>query len=282
VRNLALVAVAVFWGSNALACAVCGTGGNVPLTLNPSDFQRTLLQVSHETNIKNILSDGSISPSYTIDGRTKLTPSYGHRLGPKSFFTITTPYLINYREGRARGGFSGGLIAHRYTLQGQTWANRERPQIQLTSSLSLPAGRTIDGSRDEDFLDVTNSGSRHFSAGLDVWSGMGAFRYGATAAYSLGIKKQAFVGISDGFDGSVVVGHRTGGGGQLIAGLSASSIDYRQAGMQSSLSSSWFSTLYVQSGSDTLRVTVIQKGALKADYNTTKSLTWSIDYAKKI
>lgn len=169
-----------------LACASCGSGGDDPLILYPNESSKAYVGMTRSGGFRTLGSEGDDSAAAGPTTKDTLTLSVGKSLSPTAFVTLTTPYVRNQRDGQTQGSLGDPSFAGRWTVVMPNIAQPWRPQVQVLASHKLGEARSLRETQSPgDLLDVFGTGFPEWRAGVDIWYGISAVKFGAAvvAAY---------------------------------------------------------------------------------------------------
>ena len=166
------------------ACASCGSGGDDPMVLYPSETWKAYIGLSRAGDFEGVNRDGNTFKEYGPEFRNITLVSFGRSFSPRFFGTVTAPYIVNKRERFERSGWGDPLTSLRYTVVQQSLADEMIPQIQLLASFRPGDAPSIYNYEDPAKLDVRGSGFAETRAGVDLWSGMSSWKYGFAQTFS--------------------------------------------------------------------------------------------------
>ncbi|MBP9707852.1 MAG: hypothetical protein KBD78_09410 [Oligoflexales bacterium] len=266
----------------AQACSSCGSGGEDPLILNPSDIWRFYVGASQSNFDSNIGLDGRQVEIYGLQKRERYTLAIGRRLTAKSFFSIAIPYINNYGESSSMSGPGEPSLSYRYTLFQQNFLAPLLPQIQILAGYKPRTARSTYNAEDQrEFLDAFGNGHRQVRAGIDVWSAMSALNYGFAYNYINSDRQKYFNEshkLGDEHQSNVTLGY-TYNTFRVLTGLvriykKSKIVDGVEIDRSESLTHNTFVTGSYQTNPLTeLRLTWVNAGKFFDNYNTSKSQT---------
>ncbi len=169
---------------NGLACSSCGSGGDDPLILYPSDNTRLYLGATRTDFQQNISPSGDYLRVTGIRQQEKLLLSVGQRISSKSFFAISVPQVTNYGKTSSETGVGDPALAFRYTAVRQNFLDPIIPQVQILAGFTPSYAKSVQNAEDQrEYLDAFGTGHSTMRLGLDIWSGMALFNYGIGINY---------------------------------------------------------------------------------------------------
>lgn len=179
-----------FYFANANACASCGSGGDDPLILYPNEWLKVYLGVSHQSNFKNVDSNGDFRTAGGPTSKQSLAVAGGYSFSPRSFATVTVPLQRNTRDDKSRMSVGDPSIAGRYSVLMQSFDEPYVPQVQLLLGYKFSQSRSIHESKDlKTLLDVFGNGFSEARTGVDVWFGVTPLKVGFAQTFSMPIAK---------------------------------------------------------------------------------------------
>jgi hypothetical protein len=274
----------------SLACASCGSGGDDPLILYPSEAWKSYVGLSRSGDIQSYDHDDQEIMSLGLTSKSTTLMSVGRGFNRSFFGTLTVPYIVNRRGEYERSGWGDPLLALRYTLVQQTLEDERIPQIQLMAAYRPSYATSIYDAKDPALLDVRGSGVPEGRLGVDVWYGMLAWKGGLaqTVAMPLEDRETDFGRKMPGtiYRSTATIGYGWGPTTKALLGLNREyttrfKIDGEARDRTDSLSHNVFVTGEGQVSRDTiLRVNWTRNGAIFKHYNASRSQTVSISAIK--
>lgn len=164
--------LALLHASNSLACASCGSGGDDPLIMYPSENWKAYVSLARTGEIESLDTQGDPLAGYGPTVRNTTTVAVGHTFSPSLFATATAPYIVNRRNEYDRSAWGDPMLTMRYTAVQQTLASDLIPQVQLLAGYRTGQATSKFDQTDPAQLDVFGSGIPEARVGLDVWHGM--------------------------------------------------------------------------------------------------------------
>ena len=168
----------IFHGVKALSCASCGSGGDDPLVLNPSEDTKVYVALVRSAGYRLVLSDGDCTSQELTDVKYQLHVSAGKRWTSRIFSTVFLPYVLNYYQNEKITGFGDPSLSFRYTVVQQNFLETLIPQVQILASYKRAISRSPGESQNDYQLDVFGSGFSQSRYGIDFWSGLTFIQYG--------------------------------------------------------------------------------------------------------
>lgn len=276
--------------SEVYSCASCGSGGDDPLILYPSESRKYLLGISSVTAFRSADENGVVHADHGgVFRRTAMNFSYGQSFDTRSFFTIGLPVIVNQSIEHSATNLGDPLITTRYTVVPLNFAREYVPQVQLIAAYKFGFARSIYESVDQEQLDVFGSGYHQARLGVDLWSGNTLIQYGFAqiVAYSFARNVDGHE-LKPGLESRTVVsaGYTKEHWGKVVAGLSrlyvAERYDSGQKVANSSIvnNSAFFTTDYFINPISTVRLTLARQAALFNNRNTSGSDIISVAYMR--
>ncbi|MEN9835447.1 MAG: hypothetical protein RL011_1640 [Pseudomonadota bacterium] len=290
-----LVASALLWLTPmpaALGCASCGSGGDDPLILYPNERDKTFLALGRTTGFRNINGSGGLATAGGPLEREALTFAYGHSFSLRSFATVTVPTFRNVGAQDSVSGVGDPLIATRYTLLMPDLTEPSVPQVQLIAGFKQSHARSVHNSEDtKELLDVFGTGFSDARAGVDLWFGQFAPKFGLAQTFA-----QPLPRTYDGVEyrpglvarSTVTTGYQWSSATKTLVGANREqSLGLTVGGMtapnSAQLNHSVFLTQdYYPSMSQLVRLTVSQQAAFGPNKNTARSSTFTVVYQHTI
>jgi len=169
---LFLSSTGVILAEKARACASCGSGGDDPMILYPTESWKAYVGFSRTSDFENIDTQGAIKEEFGPTTRNSSVFALGHSFSPRWFATASAPYIVNKREEYEQSGWGDPSLATRYTAVQQTMAEAWIPQVQLIAGYRSGSATSPFDSEDAARLDVRGTGFAEGRTGIDVWHGM--------------------------------------------------------------------------------------------------------------
>lgn len=277
--------------SSALGCASCGSGGDDPMILYPNERNKLYFGLSRSSNFQNVDSDGALSTAGGPEVKEAATLSYGHGFTPRSFATITLPFMRNVLGDSAETSPGDPSLAGRYTLVMQSMAEPLVPQVQVVAGYKYAQATSIHDSKElKTQIDVFGTGFSEAKAGVDVWYGQSDVKLGA-AHTIIAPQERSFDGVSYqpgiGHRSTLSVGYSVG----ILKGTiganrerrGALRVDGVEQGSSKLVNNSAFVTAELMATSmDIVRMTVARQAAFGKNQNTARSNALSIAYMRSI
>jgi len=164
---------------DAKACASCGSGGDDPLILYPNEHHKVFVGVGSMGGFRNIGPSGELLTAGGPTRRYTTTLALGHSFSPRSFATMTIPYIRNVRDGDSRAGMGDPSLSARYTVVMPSIVDPWIPQVQVLGGYRAGAARSLRNTEDpKTLLDVLGSGFAEARSGIDVWYGQWSTLFG--------------------------------------------------------------------------------------------------------
>jgi hypothetical protein len=166
----------------AQACASCGSGSGAPLVLAPNEASKFYLGTSVDFGFRAIDDDGGFAKDSSISSRNQVTLSAAQSLTPRTFVSLTLPYVFNRTTTPApRGASDWGdpLLQLRTTVLMPDLSATWKPQIQGILGHRFVGGPSIrDSCQSDCVVKATGSGTAETELGGDVWWAMSAIKWG--------------------------------------------------------------------------------------------------------
>jgi hypothetical protein len=217
----ALLSLLPAFSDTAIACASCGSGGDDPLILYPNQQWRFYLGASRSFGFKTVKANGDAGDENAPAQKDSLTLAIGRAISQTAFVTFTVPYLQNSRGDESQRAFGDPLLAGRWTVIQQDFANPFLPQTQLVAAHRFAQARSQQEGTDPSRLDVFGQGVSETKLGVDVFHGLNALKWGFAYVFlfpeerNLG-GKDIYIGL--GQRGLVTLGYGISGMGKAQAG----------------------------------------------------------------
>lgn len=163
----------------AKGCASCGSGGDDPLILYPNERHKVFVGLGSMGGFRNIGPSGEILTAGGPTRRYTTTMAIGHSFSPRSFATLTVPYIRNVRDGETRAGMGDPSLSARYTLLMPSIVDPWIPQVQVFGGYRTGSARSLRNTEDpKTLLDVMGTGFAEGRGGVDLWYGQFATLFG--------------------------------------------------------------------------------------------------------
>ena len=274
---------------SAYGCSSCGTGGDDPLILYPSDTNRFYLGMTRTVFSKAVTSQGNDTAVLGVRRRDRLVMAIAERFSARVFFGIALPYIVNFGANSASAGLGDPSFTGRYTIVQQNFAQPGIPQLQVLGGFKPGLAPAIWQALDQqEYLDAFGTGHDEFRVGLDLWQGLSTLQYGA--GYNLVYSRPTKVESVRVLPGLKQTLNLTGGvsfnATKVLAGLTqtrvaAPSLDGQQIAIGGALQNSLFATIYYQLDlRREFRLTYLDAGAFGPQRQTTKSSNWTAAYMR--
>jgi hypothetical protein len=277
-----------FSASIAIGCASCGSGGDDPLILYPNERLKFYAGVSQISHFKNVDPDGSLSTAGGPTSKQSLTTAGGFGFNPRSFMTLTIPFLQNSRGGNYRTSAGDPSVAGRYTIVMQSIDEPVLPQVQLIYGYKHAHSRSLRESRElKTQMDVFGTGFSEVRTGADVWFGITRVKPGISL---LAVKplNRSFNGrwyepsFSSRLTGSI--GYSTQDNLRFTAGTNREQrgitrVDGTpQSNTQQLNHSAFITSDWMMTGQQSMRLSISRQAAYGKNYNTAQSDSVSLAY----
>lgn len=280
-----------FTASSALGCASCGSGGDDPMILYPNERNKLYFGLSRSSNFQNVDSDGTLSTAGGPEVKEAATLSYGHGFTPRSFATITLPFIRNVLDDSTETSPGDPSVAGRYTVVMQSIAEPLLPQVQVVAGYKHAQATSIHDTQElKTQIDVFGTGFSEAKAGVDVWYGQGDVKLGAAhtiiapqersfddVSYQPGIghRSTLSVGYSVGVLKGTIGANRERRGPLRVDGVEQDSS--KQLNNSAFVTTEWMATPM-----DVVRMTVARQAAFGQNQSTARSNSLSIAYMRSI
>jgi len=163
----------------AKACASCGSGGDDPLILYPNERHKVFVGMGSTGGFRNVGPEGEILTAGGPTRRYTTTVAMGHSFSPRSFATITLPFVRNLRDGDSRTGMGDPSLSARYTVVMPSIVDPWTPQVQVVGGYRAGSARSLRNTEEpKTLLDVLGSGFAEARSGVDLWYGQFATLFG--------------------------------------------------------------------------------------------------------
>ena len=127
---------------------------------------------------KPIAQSGKVIENYGVLRKKTLTAAFGGKVYENSYLTFAVPYVTNERQSRSVAGVGDVSLVARHPLILQNFAEPLIPQLQVTGGYKFANARSINESKDREFLDARGTGFAEAKLGYDIWWGMADIRGG--------------------------------------------------------------------------------------------------------
>lgn len=208
---------------NVWACASCGSGGDDPMILYPSERWKAYVGFSRTGDFESLDSGGEVTAEYGPLTRNTSVVSLGHSFTPQWFATVSAPYIVNKREEYERSGWGDPLLSTRYTVLPQNISDEWIPQVQLMASYRPGDAPSAYDYEDTARLDVRGTGFPEARAGVDVWQGLFNWKGGLaqSVSYPIGTRDTEFGSMRPGvtYRSTVTAGYGWGDSVRVMGGL---------------------------------------------------------------
>lgn len=274
--------------TRAWSCASCGSGGDDPLILYPNEWLKVFLGLSQISHFKNVDPDGSTSTAGGPEVKQNMTTAVGYGFSPRSFTTLTLPYMRNVLGDRAQTSFGDPSIAGRYSVILQSIDEPMIPQVQVLVGYKHAVARSLRESKElKTLLDVFGTGFSEMKLGIDIWFGITRLKPGVSHSYSLPLKR-SFDGLT--YEPGLVsrttisLGYNWLDQWKMTAGINrdqrrALKIDGIEQKNSAQLNHSVFLTSdFMLTSEDSVRASVSRQAALANNYSTSMSDTVAAAY----
>jgi hypothetical protein len=145
---------------------------------------------AHGGQFKNIDPDGTLSTAGGPSIKQSITTAFGFGMTPRSFVTLTLPYMRNATGHKAKTSLGDPSLAGRYTVVMQSMVEKMIPQVQVLYGYKFGIARSMMESEDlRDSLDVFGTGFSEAKLGLDVWFGMSPFKPGLSQLFTWPVRR---------------------------------------------------------------------------------------------
>ena len=274
-----------------LACASCGSGGEDPLILYPNEGRKAYAAWSRAAGFRNIEPNGAQATAGGPSTKDSLVAAVGQRLSLRSFATLTLPFLRNARGSDSRSSLGDPILAARYTLVMANLADPWVPQVQLVASFKQALARSLRESHEPTLIDVFGSGFSEARAGVDLWYGEGAVKFGGAQSVIVPLARR-FDGERYqpglGSRGTLTLGYSWIDAAKTLVGINrdqraALSLEGEELTDSEQVSTSVFLTQDYRPDEDQmLRLTWSRQAALGENRNTARSNTITLAYMRRI
>jgi hypothetical protein len=282
----------VILGSNSLltphawACASCGSGGDDPLILYPSEQWKIYSGVGLTQGFRPVDAQGRYGKETAVEQRQTTTLSVGGRLSLRSFVTVTIPHVINRRGSKNMSGFGDAMITGHYTIVNPDISRLWLPQVQVVGALKQGRATSIYDYKDPAKLDVLGNGVPEGRLGLDIWQGMTNWKLGFAQTMTIPLEsRETPIGeYAQGptFRATVTAGYGLKNGSKLIAGINRTRKWETQLDRQELPQSDVVNLGYFVTGAfnvkpqTTVRFTLSSAAAFAGSYNTNGNQTYAV------
>ncbi len=273
----------------AYACASCGSGGDDPLILYPNERIKTYTGFASSQIIANINTDGSVASAGGVNAKQSLLFAFGYGFTPRSFATLTVPYLRNIGDEQTRTSPGDPSLAGRYTVVMQSLVAPWIPQVQMTYAYKHAQARSLRESQELTLIDVFGSGFSEVKLGTDIWFGM--------TRVKPGISMQVIKPLAEEFHGvayepglvtraTLSLGYAVIEAWRLTAGINRDQrglirVDGEtKTGTEELNHSVFLSSDYMLDADATIRLSLARQAAVFDNYNTAKLDTVSAAYMR--
>ena len=281
VLNSLIIVAGILRGAGAFACASCGSGGDDPLILYPSERWKVYAGFSRTDDFTPLDADGQEGRALAPDTRNTTTISVGHTFSNRTFATVTAPYIVNKRDGYQRSGWGDPMLTGRYTLVQQDISKEWTPQVQALAALRAGQATSVYDYEDPARLDVFGSGVPEWRGGVDVWHGMFDWKGGVaqTVTGPLDDRRTEFGVVRNGFTfrSTATAGYGWGERGKIIVGVNreqttTKSVDGITQENSDIVSNSAFTSIDAKvEHQSTLRLTIARAAAFGRNKNTSRN-----------
>jgi hypothetical protein len=211
------------FSETSLACASCGSGGDDPLILYPSERWKIYAGFARSEGFTLLDVSGRESVQFAPDARNTTTVSLGHSFSSRLFSTLTAPYIVNKRDSYERSGWGDPMLTTRYTVMAQDISVDWQPQVQLIGAVRSGKATSVYDYSDPALLDVFGAGVPEGRLGVDVWHGMFDWKAGVaqTVTIPLASRRSEIGDVRNGvaFRSTATVGYGWGELGKFILGI---------------------------------------------------------------
>ncbi|MBM4252361.1 MAG: hypothetical protein FJ146_10355 [Deltaproteobacteria bacterium] len=272
----------------AFGCASCGSGGDDPLILYPNERDKTFLALGRTAGFRNINANGGLATAGGPLERENLTVAYGHSFSIRSFATVTVPTFRNVGEHDAVSGVGDPLVVTRYTLVMPDLTEPLVPQVQLIAGFKQSHARSVhDAQNTRDLLDVFGTGFSDARAGVDLWFGQYATKFGLAQTVAQPLSRSydgieyhpgliARTTLTTGYQWTSMVKTLVGANREQTRELRVGDTTVSNSGQ---INHSIFVTQdYYPSTSQLVRFTLSQQAAFGVNKNTARSNTFTVAY----
>ena len=285
VNYLMLAVLTATVGERAWACASCGSGGDSPLVLYPNEAVKAYVGVSRQAGFKTVTAEGRVGTDLGPETKDTVVAAFGASFLTDGFTTLTVPYVTNEREGRRSSGAGDPLLSINWTIVPASIAKPTMPQIQILTAYRRSAGKSVETSDDDNFLDVYGTGFDEARLGIDCWWGGAAIKAGFAVVATHPFPKTlagAERAPGNGVRGTVTAGYGFHDVGKIIGGALVERDGERRDG-DAAISGSSVATNMLFAGADadvgknqTIRMTIAKAAAFGQNRNTTVAQAWTV------
>ena len=279
-------------GEDAFACASCGSGGDDPMILYPNEKQKVHVGLGSTSGFRNIGPSGQSVTSGGPARKYTTTFAYGRSFSPRSFTTITWPFLCNERNGDVRSSSGDPSLSARYTVVMQSIVEAWKPQVQVLVGYKAAFARSLRNTAEpKTLLDVFGSGFPEVRGGLDLWYGQADTLAGFAHILSLPLAR-SYDGMNyqPGFThrSTVTLGYRWAPHIKSLVGTNREAHDPIKINQTASPDSDqlnysmFFTQDYMPDQLTTLRIMLSQQGAYGPMRNAAKSATITAAYMQSL
>ena len=159
----------------SLACASCGSGGDDPMILYPNESAKLYLGLAHSSGYRDVGVNGNDTDAAGPDSKATFSLALAKSFSRRAFATMTIPYARNQKESESRQSLADPSFTGRFTAVMPNIATLWIPQVQILFGYKTARAPSIRETRP---INVFGTGFPEWRAGVDVWYGLAALKFG--------------------------------------------------------------------------------------------------------